>query len=288
MLGLLPLQQLEVPPGGFEDTIVHPGGQRITIKLNPIQGSVSSETRFQLEVIYAEAKSEPANSLGIGWKRLLTALKGYDEIFSPRKLTWLTKATVSAVIIIIASVILWRTFFLRSVIPPQKVPDQPPRTELSQNAELKTPPAPIQSPRGRVPTSRGVSLTIAKVSWSTDPTKALKSIPLELTRAEARTVEPSGHQMSTSIGLPVYDDHGNRYTEYRLTISMANQLLWQQSLTAPPVSLTGYANIVDFVLFTERLPKGSSYSLNVTARTTGRWEQLGTVTFSPRSVKAHK
>jgi hypothetical protein len=117
---------------------------------------------------------------------------------------------------------------------------------------------------------------IARATWSKDPQAAVSAIPIEPTRGEVKTIDLSPRQTQILLNLPLYAD-SVKYSRYRITLVAADEQLWQQTLRAPVVSLTGNAHILNLMLFTQRMPSNTQYDLRVEGQTQRGWQPLGHV-----------
>jgi hypothetical protein len=88
-------------------------------------------------------------------------------------------------------------------------------------------------------------------------------------------IDPSSNQQRVLLSLPLYDDGGRAYSRYRITLAESGKSVWQQTLRAPRVSLTGHAHILDLALATQRLAREIQYDLRVEGWTGNGWQQIG-------------
>jgi len=256
----------QIPVGAaLRDSVVHQGGQKVGIQLTPIWDAEGNVEGGQLEVSFAE--------------RDLFGLSRWIEEVSESagsSYAWLMKAGVALALILVALILIW--FQLRpshrQVGPPEQA-EQPPTKEEKPVSPVGPPPPPEQPPP-----SKGAPL-IARAIWSKDPQAALSAIPIEPTRGEIRTIDLARSQRHILLNLPIYDDAGRMYSRYRVTLAAADQQLWQQTLQAPAISLTGNAHILNVALFPQRMPTHGQYDLRIEGWTQTRWQSLGHVLLNP-------
>lgn len=262
-LAILIVDYEQIPVGGsFRDSVVHQGGQRVGIQLTPIWDAEGSVEGAQIELSYERA--------WLGWTGRMRRERETSE--SPgSSYAWLMKAAAALALIVVALILIW--FQLRPSRQEVRAPEragQPP-TEEEKPVSPVTPPAPAEQP----PPSK-VAPLIARATWSKDPQTALSAIPIEPTRGEIRTIDLSGRQTQILLNLPLYAD-GLKYSRYRITLVAADEQLWQQTLPAPAVSLTGNAHILNLALFPQRMPSNTQYDLRVEGQTQRGWQPLGHV-----------
>lgn len=268
--------------GAFKDSVVRPGGQVLTVKLTPIRRPVGAAEAMQLEVSYKETGLVRTVSRVArrAWSGLTGGLRNGQVRLSlkRRDIRW-AKAVVAASVIIAVSVMVWRQFQL----PPQQKEattaeqmGQPQNVEQVKEARPATSASPSPTP-GQSRAPKEMSPLIARAAWGTDKAAALNAISVETTRDDSRSVDLSREGAKAILSFPLYDDEGRKYSHYRLTLSSKGVRLWQQTLSAPKVSLTGYAHILVLTLFTRRLPDNGPYDLQVEGRNPGGWRHLGSI-----------
>ena len=284
-LATLLVGDAHVTEGTFEDSVIQPGGQKVTVSLTPVRDANGAVKGAQVEVSYhhpglKRSVSQLAQLIwfgSIGRKNDLARLK-------PQHAWWLRTA-VALAFIVVTSALVWWQLPLR---PPRReigLREKTGQTQGEQQVEGKTPiasltpgPLPRQSP-----TLREVNPLVARATWSVDRDAALRAVSLESTRGETQMIDLSHRQTKVFLSLPVYDEQGRTYSRYRLTLSAPEtSFFWQQTLRAPKVSLTGYAHILDLMLFTRRLPQTGHYDLQVEGSIDGAWRPLGKVRFNPK------
>jgi hypothetical protein len=257
-----------IPTGGaFKDAVVLEGGQKIEIELTPRRDSSGEVESAQVLVSYSETRS----------MRLLsrrTSENHSENAGSLRqRLVW-----VLVTCALLAAVLLFVWFQLRTVTKQDNPPQQAeqPGTEEEKPVQPVVPPAPPDQP-----TNRDLTQTIARASWSRDPESALRAIQIEPTRGEVKQIELSRRQSQEFLRIPAYNNDGSRYSQYRMTILLAEKRVWQQTLRAPSVSLTSSSHIVDLMLFPSRMSGTDPYDLQVEGRSENGWKMLGHVVLNP-------
>ena len=253
-----------IPIGGtFRDSVVQQRGQSVGIQLTPIRDAEGNVQGGQLEVSYA----------GRGLFRLRRRIEEVSES-AGSSYAWLMKAAVALALIVVALILIW--FQLRShkeVSLPEQA-EQPPTKEEKPISPV-TPPAPPE----QIPPSN--SALIARATWSKDPQAALRAIPIEPTRGEIKTIDLARRQTTVLLSLPMYDDAGRMYSRYRITLVATEKQLWQQTLSAPAISLTGNSHILNLALFPQRMPTSGQYDLRIEGWTQRGWQSLGHVLLNP-------
>ena len=258
----------QIPVGGaLRDLVVHQGGQKVEIQLTPIRDAEGEVEGGQLEVTYAERA-------WLGLTGLMRRNRDVSE--NPRpNYAWLMKAGVAVALIVAALILIW--FQLR---PSREEVSTPQQAEQPATEEEKpVSPAIPSAPPEQLPASAAAPL-IASATWSKNPQTALRAIPIEPTRGEVKTIDLSRRQTQILLNLPQYADSA-KYSRYRITIVAANEKLWQQTLRAPAVSLTGNAHILNLTLFPQRMPSNTQYELRVDGQTQSGWQRLGHVLLNP-------
>lgn len=272
----------------FEDSFIQPGGQKVTVRLTPnpeMEGAIESA---QLEVRYTEPYlrrpvSRLVRRVGFG----LNGGKGsHDQFWAGFKSgqARLAKAGVATTLIMVVSALIW---WLIPASPPKREVKQPTQSfqpHSEEQAEVKQPPAatvtptPLSKP---APTPKEGRLLIASAAWSRDREAALRAVSVEPTRGEPQSIDLSRRQAKILLSLPLYSVEGQIYSSYRVSLFAAETRLWQQTLSKPKASLTGYAHILDLSLFTRRLPETGPYKIHVEGHAQGRWRLLGSIALSP-------
>jgi hypothetical protein len=269
-LAILVMEFHQIATGGaFRDSVVHQGGQKVEVQLTPARDASGGVEGARVEVSY------------VGRPRFAwTGLMGSDRHVRGRPRSddsWLMKAGVALAVTVIALIIVWVPFrpSQPEVSPPRQA-EQPPTVE-----EKPLSPAAPPAPPEQQPPSKERAPLIARATWSRDRQSALSAIPIEPTRGEVKQVDFSRRQSRVLLNLPVFNDGGLKYSRYRITLVAAERRLWQQTLRAPSVSLTGNSHIVNLVLFPGHLSDRGPYDLRVEARTQSGWQVVGHVFLNP-------
>ncbi len=258
ILAILFTELSQIPAGGtFRDSVVHRGGQKVEVQLTPTRDADGEVEGARVEVSYVERSF-------FGLARDLWERPGSNY-------SWLMKACVALALIVVALIIVWFRFQ-----PPQQPAQavQPP-IEEERTAPAVTPPTPPERPA-----TKDAAPLIARATWSKDPKAALSAIPIEPVRGEVKTIDLSRRQTQILLNLPMYDE-GRKYSGYRITFVAAEKRLWQQTLRAPSVSLTGNAHILNVALFAKHLSQRGPYYLQAEGRTKSGWQPLGHVLLNP-------
>lgn len=273
----------------FRGSVLHPGGQKITLLLTPVKKADGAVEGAHLEVRYTEPRLMRSVSglVRRAWFKLIGTKRGYDQASQWEKPghTWLARAAVILALVIVSSALVW---WLSSSGPPllrearRLEPVSQPRVLGQAGGEKIIASATPSPPPAEPPTPKKVATLVASAAWSKDREEALGSVPVEPTRGERRMIDLALRRTKVTLSLPLYDDEGRLYSGYRLTLSAAGTRLWQQTLRPPKVSLTGYAHILALSLFTRQMPEADSYVLKVEGRNRDVWRSLGQVTFNPK------
>ncbi len=272
----------------FRGSVVHPGGQKVTVWLMPVRETTGVVESAQLEVRYTEPRlMRPVSRLARRvWFGLKRGERGHEQLsvgFNSGR-AWLGKAGMAAALIVVVSALIW---WLRPLSRPLQEVKSPaplvqPRGEEQAAVKLPVAPAtPSPSPQPQ-PAPKEAGPLIARAVWSTNREAALRAVPVEPTRGDAQMINLSRRQTDVPLSLPMYSDEGRVYSSYRLTLSAAETRLWQQTLRKPKVSLTGYAYTLTLSLFTRRLPETGPYNLRVEGLTQSNWRPVGSVAFRPK------
>ena len=271
---LVEFDQLQIG-GSFRDSTVSPGGQKVEIRMTPIWNGQREAKGALVKVDYANLHSlqRVAGPMRRAMVALSSILPGHSAVSpgSERKVAFLLKAS-AAIALLAVFILTW--FILRPSQPEIMTPEQAGQPTIE---EQKPSPPLISSktPEQTQPATKVAPPLIARATWSSDPQAALRAIPAEPTRSEVKKVDASRHQQELLVSLPLYDDGGRTYSRYRITLAEPAKTLWQQTLRAPKVSLTGHAHILDLTLVTQRLAKGIQYELRVEGWTRKSWQQIG-------------
>lgn len=278
-LAILLVEYDQIPSGGaFRDSVLHPGGQQVEIQLTPSWDAKGEIEGAKVEVSYTELRwsiSRLVEQARFGLTHLLSGHREISERFGPGSAR-LVKAGVALVLMVIALALIWWRLqpSHREIKPPEQAKQLP--TE-EKKPPSPTPPSTLPEP----PPSKPVAPLIARATWSTDPQSALRAIPIEPTRGEVKTVDLTHRQIQLLLNLPRYNDDGRMYPRYRITLAAADKRLWQQTLRAPAVSLTGNAHILNLVVFPRQLPQAGPYDLQVAGWVANGWRPIGHVLLNP-------
>ena len=261
--GELTLAMLFLHDGEFSDSVVHPGGQKVTVRLKPAPETDGAVRGVQLEVSYAER----------GLMRAVSRLGDSSLAWlSAGRYRWLTAGAAMALVIAALTVVFWR------------LPLTPEQVKEKEQVEVKPPvmpatPSPTPKPVRGIEEAKPL---LARATWSTDREAALHAIAVEPTRGEARMIDLSRGETKIVLSLPPYDEGGQAYSRYRLKLFAAESQLWQQPLRAPKASLTRYSQILVLSLSTRRLPETGLYDLRVEGYAQGVWRPLGHLALRPK------
>ena len=277
-----------VPGEVLRSSGVYPDRQRITVLVRPVQNSHGSVGDVELEVSYGErGLFRPLYRLAqLIWFELFGSKQGSDErpdsVWAEH--AWFAKASVALVLIVVVLALLWWKFMLPAPRQEARGPQQVGPPQSKERVEEKGPIASVTpSPRPKPsPILREEKTLVARAGWSKDREAALRAVQVEPTRNATQTVDLSSQKTKVVLSLPVYDNQGRIYFSYRLTLSAAETVLWQQTLRAPKVSLTGYAHLVDLFLFGRRLPNANLYNLQAEGKSAIGWQPLGDVRFNSK------
>ena len=271
VLATLILPALEKTSGELEDSIVHSGGQKVSLRIKPIiSGSKGAD--LELEVSYNPSESNIFSRIASATKRALIFLGHLPAVPS---FTY-TVAIVAAMIIFFAGVYLVK-LRSNSTLESHTFND----TATSPSTSEKTPitqPSPIETGS---PVAKKPQVNVAQVNWNTRPGAVLSAIPIELTRAERQKIDLTRGETRLALSLPLYDSEGLSYSNYRITLSAEQTNLWRQTLMAPKKSLTRYANVLDIVLFNQQLRAHHRLGIRVEGRIRGRWLPIGELELQP-------
>ena len=265
----------QIPIGeAFKDSVAHQGGRKIEIQLWPNWDAAGEIEGAQVEVSYFKPQWSIFMLIERAWLRLIGLMKEGREMTETS--TWWIKVGVAlGVVVVILALIWWRLYPSRREV---KLPEQAVQPPAEQK---KSPsPAPPSTPPEPTP-SKPAALLIARATWSRDPQSALRAIPIEPTRGEVKKIDLSRRQAQLFLNLPRYNDQGQAYSRYRVTLVAADKQLWQQTLRAPTVSLTGNAHILNLKLFLRELPQTGPYDLQVEGEGLNGWQRVGHVLLNP-------
>lgn len=275
----------------FGETVVDAGGPRVSIWLTPLRDASSALTGMQLEVSYQHAHLRPPVSqlIRLAWLGLTGMTRGDGSVRaglkprqSPRRSQWV-RVGAAVMFVMMTTTFIWWQFRSRSpesgAAWPQQTAQQGEEPIKEKGPSTASSPSPI--PR-QSPALREVKPLVARADWSREREAALRAIPLEPTRSEMQVVDLSRDEIKVVLSVPLYDDHGLPYSRYRLTLATTQARLWQETLHAPKGSSTGYARILDLLLYTRRLPETGRYDLGVEGSINDGWLPLGKIRFKPK------
>ena len=267
-LAILVIDYDQIPIGGaFRDSVAHRGGPKVEIQLTPIRDADGKVEGAQVDASYAERT-------GSGLAGLVRRDRDVSESLESNY-SWLLKAVTALALIVVVWILIW--FQLR----PSQQKMSPPEQAEQPSIEEEKPVSPVTQPAPPEPPPKVTAPLIARATWSKNPQAALSAIPVEPTRGEIKTIDLSRRQTRILLNLPLYDEEGRMYTHYRINLAAANEPLWQQTLAAPKVSLTGNAHILSLVLFSGQFSQRGAYDLQVEGRTKSGWQPLGHVLLNP-------
>lgn len=238
----------------FEDSIVHAGGQKISLKLTPVLKDPMG-LNLQLEIGYEAGGGFP--------RKIATKFRSTN---SPKELH--LSAFSSKLTLATASI---KTLFAGIARRWYSTPSQL-DTEFSAHGPISTPP---QKTKRKL---NGDAI-VARASWRLDLKQELIVLPVELTRSDQHPIDLSGRETKISLSLPLYDSDGHSYPSYLITLRGDQTALWQETMVAPNKSLTGYAHILEVVLFNNRLPKDCKIKMKVEGLVDDCYHAIGDVQF---------
>lgn len=285
-LATLPLSEMQLPTEGFADSIVHPGGQTVSVRLSPTANGEASAP-VQLKIGYRQNGHrvfDTSHYVSGHLKRLYylvtSGMQGVPASDLPR---------IGIAIVIVAVSVLIGWWLLLKPEVNQKASDEIakhlPKEDFAQRKEQAGERRPaetqLETPNSR-PRNPDVTGQPARAHWTKDRNAALRAITVEPTRSETQPLDFSTRQNNFTISLPVYDGEGRLYLRYRLTLLSGDRDFWRRTLEAPKFSATGYTHILEIVLFTRRLPKGAVSGFLIEGFTAGDWHPVGKLAFIPR------
>ncbi len=290
-LATLFLRDQEVASGEFTDSVVQPGGQKVTVRLKPAPETDGAVGGAQLEVSYAErglmrAVFRLADRVGfvVGGGE-----KGSDYSLawlSAGRYRWLTAGAAVALVITALTLVFWRLPL--TPLKPLKQsggPESGEQVKRKEQVEVKPPViSPSSSPTPK--RARGIEEAkplLARATWSTDQEDAQHAVVVVPRRSEPQAINLSNDETKIVLSLTPYDEGGHAYSRYRLKLFAAESQLWQQTLRAPKASLTRYSQILTLSLSTRRLPETSLYDLRFEGYAQGVWRPLGHLALSPKN-----
>jgi hypothetical protein len=266
----------QLAPGeSFEDWILLEGGQKVTIRLTPIRDADGEVETVQVTVSYAETQPIRAvvwlaQRAGFGLTEKLGSHGQTSGEIKPNYV-WLAKAGAVVTLIVGALVIAW--FQFRQQSPPMV---SPPRAEQpGMKQQQGAPPTQPSPPSIQPPTPREPASLIARAAWSTDPDAALRAISIERTRSGTPTAKLSPPETTVFVKLPVEDETGRTYSDYRITLVSHGKSIEQQALAAPKLTTAARVHILSVTLLSERLPKSDFSDLRVEGRSKTGWRSIG-------------
>ncbi len=279
----------QVADGDFSDSVIQPGGQKVTVRLRQAPGSPGD---VQLEVSYA-GRGLMRNVSGLAgrvWSVVGEAGKSGDHAstwFSTGRYRWLMGTAGTALTMATLIVVLWRL----PLTPPASELTAPEPARLESAKVAKEQELAVGSPvisSTPTPTPRQVRGTeeaksfLARATWSIDRDAARHAVVVEPMRGNAQSIDLSQSHTDIVLGFPPYDTAGHPYSRYRLRLSAGRTQLWQQTLRAPKASLTRYSNVLELSLSTRRLPDSDLYDLTVEGYSQSDWRPVGSLALSPK------
>ena len=285
-LATLLLDEDQIAGGTFADSVVHPGGQKVTISLSPVRDAKGAVIGAQLEVNYQDRRFRgPVSQLMHRGMLLIGARKDDDRgrAGSTPGHVWWARIGIVGLLAVVAALIWWQ-LRVRSTQPQPILSERTEQAPGEQQIAGQTP-IPVASPSPfsrQSPVPREARALVARVSWSADREAAIRALAIEPTRGETRIIDLTQPEVQVLLSVPVYDHQGRSYSKYRISLSSVEARLWQQTLLSPRVSLTGYAHILDLSLFTGQLHGTRPFEVRVEGSIQGTWQPIGKVRFSPR------
>jgi hypothetical protein len=274
-LAILMVRCDEIPAGqAFKDSVADRNDREVEIELTPIRDADGNIEGAHIMVNY----TVPGSILSMSWLGRRVWLRFWESLIGKRsadvepRYEWLAKAAVLATLVALALILVW---LWREPSRPG-VPDQvaQPPVEETKPVSPATPTPPEQPPAPKI----GAPL-VARATWSTDPRSALSAIAIEPMRGEHRTADLSS-RTELLLSLPVFDNTGRKYSRYRVTIADGAEEVWQRTLQAPHVSLTGSAHILNLLVFPRQLAQQGSYDLRIDGASRRDWESLGHISLN--------
>lgn len=266
-----------IPSGRFfRGSVIQQGGQRVEIQLTPMRRANGDIDSLQVEVGFAQTPSigDLPGMLKRSWAAITARIRVDRD--DPESLSqgygWLVKVGITAALILAALALLWLRL-------PLSQPERRPPEQVEIPPAEKTPETP--NPPQRPPANQGTRL-IARARWSLKPQDALLAIPIEPTRGETRMVDFSQERTRILLSLPLYDDQGNAYSRYRMTLIADDQPLWRQSLGSQALRSSAQARILDLTLFSEHLRQKRSIAIRIEGQRRNLWESLGQLLLRPK------
>jgi hypothetical protein len=273
----------EVAGGEFSDSVVHPGGQKVTVRLKPAPETGGAVRGVQLEVSYAQRRAvfRLAGRVGFGAGG---AEKGSDYSLawlSAGRYRWLTAGAAVALVMAALTLVWWR---LLLTPPPGQSGGSGEQVKEKEQVEVKPPvisatPSPTLKPARSIEEAKPL---LARAIWSTDREAALRAVVVEPSRGEPQAIDLSKGETKVVLSLPPYNEGNHAYSRYRLKLFAAESQRWQQTLRAPKASLTRYSHILVLSLSTRRLSETDLYDLRVEGYVQGVWRALGHLALSPK------
>lgn len=273
----------------FEGSIIHSKGQKVSVRLTPLQATRGGAESALLQVTIGSSglkgyAQEVAWKTGLIGSEQSTVLKPAPSV-TRGGIAWWGKAAIATSLIVLAAVLFWWQLLSGPTKPKEKATEQVKESwgDWPADGNLPAPSiTPSSPPTGPSKTPQNAVPLIARAAWSGNPEDALISIQVEPTRGGTQMIDLSRREAKVFLSLPRYDSGGQIYSSYRLSLRSVGARLWRQTLRAPKVSLTGYAHILGLSLFGRRLPPPGPYDLEVEGFVQGRWQSLGRVTFNTK------
>lgn len=285
-LATLLLDDEQTRNGTLAFSIVHEGGQRLTITLFPSRPG--GEASAQMEVRYAGA-----DIVGPFHELLAVARRISKVVVSASSRSWhqrWARALAACLFITAGASLLWWL-----LVPPPEQRQAGPADQVNRRQDDQTQTVGqagddqssatvTPSPQPTRQVARAVAREpLASAAWSTNMEGALRAVPIETMRDENQTQEVSGRVARVYLSVPRYDDEDQPYSSYRVSLYASGTRLWQQTLQAPGTVGKNSHLVMTLMLSPLRLPRGGDYDLRVEASGGGAWLQLGHVRLSRKT-----
>ena len=268
----------------FEGSIIHAGGQKISLRTRRCHNVNESESGIELEVNYKQNAGvvDGLRELLGRSKRFVMPANDSNKSEQTSGVMALAKVIIAMAGIGVVGLLFWWSQF-KPDTRPEITEKALPSPSTNHSPQVTASSTPIVETEITPPTQTDNEY-FARARWSTDQNEALRATSLEHTRASQPPLEMLPRRTRTIVGLPIYGSDGRAYSKYRTTLASSNKALWRRTLSTPEKSLTGYAHLLEVILFTSHLPKNDFYDLEVEGLIGEKWYSLGKVKFKrPRS-----
>jgi hypothetical protein len=267
----------------FEGSVVHAGGQKVSLKTKRFQQTADAEVQIQLEINYTQNRGIVGEIKQIS-EQIKTALASKSgPTRDTSRAVRFAIVGIAILVLSLAAVLTWRLHNDTRINPSDGVVKVAPAGDEGSKTTTFPTPNPVVIPSEKASPTRYDSMPVAQARWTTDRNAALHAISLEPMRSDSsRPLPLSESDRKTIISVPLYDHEGRLYARYRIKLLSGEKHLWQQTLIAPKNSLTGYTHVVEVVFSKAHLTSNNLYDLQVEGFTGGEWHSLGKLTFSGR------